>query len=338
MNHIARETDSEPKPDSSDSSDTHLIPSSDLAQIARGILMGGADVIPGVSGGTVALILGIYTRLVTAISRWDSTLIGHLKQRNWRVAWRYGDLRWLGALLTGVGIGVLLLGSVMHDLLIEQRQFTLAAFFGLIAASSVLVARMVHPFRTASVALVIAGAVFAFWLVQLPGLRQPPSGLPYVFLCGVISICAMILPGISGSFILLILGKYEDITGIVKNTIHFDVGIEDLITAVVFAAGCLVGLLSFSRFLKWLLARHQAGTMSVLCGFMIGSLNRIWPFQRVIIEGEEYENLTMGEIDFDGRFWATLTIAVVAAGAVFLLDRATAGHEHIPLEPDAEAE
>ena len=308
----------------------------DLMQIFRGILMGGADVIPGVSGGTVALILRIYTRLVTAISRWDSTLIGHLIHGRIRAAWRYGDLRWLGALLTGIAIGVALLGSVMHDLLEDQRQFTLGAFFGLIAASSVLVARMIHPLRAAWVALVIAGGVFAFWLVQLPGFRQPPSGLGYVFLCGVISICAMILPGISGSFILLILGKYHDITGIIKDALHFDVGLNELVTALVFAAGCLVGLLSFSRFLRWLLARHQAATMAVLCGFMIGSLNRIWPFQRVITDGDEYENLPLGEIAVDGRFAVTLVIAAIAAGLVFLLDWATAGHEHIPLEPDAE--
>jgi putative membrane protein len=317
---------------SSDEADGHLIPTRDLIQIARGILMGGADVIPGVSGGTVALILGIYTRLVTAISHWDSTLVGHLTHRRWRAAWVYADLRWLGALLLGIAIGVAMLGSTMHYLLQEQRQFTLAAFFGLIAASSVLVARMIHPFRPARVAFIIAGGVFAFWLVQLPGLRQPPTGLPYVFLCGGVSICAMILPGISGSFVLLILGKYEDITGIVRDTLQFEVGFEGLVTAFVFAAGCLVGLVSFSRFLRWLLARHQPATMSVLCGFMIGSLNRIWPFQRSLPAGESYENLSLGEISFGGRFWATLFIAAIAAGVVFLLDWATAGHEHVPLE------
>lgn len=326
-----------PEPASSGVPDGHLIPGSDLVQIARGILMGGADVIPGVSGGTVALILGIYTRLVTAISRLDSHFLGHLTHGRWRAAWKYADLRWLCVLLTGIAIGVALLGSVMHHLLEEYRQFTLAAFFGLIAASSLLVGRMIHPFRVPSVALIAAGGAFAFWLVQLPGLSQPPEGLPYVFLCGVISICAMILPGISGSFVLLILGKYQEVTGIIKDAVHLRAGLDDLVTAVVFAAGCLVGLLSFSRFLRWLLARHQAATMSVLCGFMIGSLVRIWPFQRAVPGSESFENLPLSEIAVDGRFWGTLVIAVIAAGLVFVLDWATAGHEHVPLEPDAES-
>lgn len=321
-------------PASSDDADGHLIPTRDLIQIARGILMGGADVIPGVSGGTVALILGIYTRLVTAISHWDATLLGHFAHRRWRAAWVYADLRWVAVLLFGIAIGVALMGRAMHDLLESQRQFTLAAFFGLIVASSVLVARMIRPIRPLQVALIIGGGILAFWLVQLPGLRQPPSGLPYMFLCGVIAICAMILPGISGSFMLLILGKYEDITGIVKDALQLEVTGEGLVTALVFASGCVVGLISFSHFLRWLLSRHQAATMSVLCGFMIGSLNRIWPFQRSLPGGEGYVNLSLTEISLDGRFWATLLIAVIAAGLVFLLDWATAGHEHVPLEPE----
>jgi putative membrane protein len=325
------------EPESSDVAEGHLIPGSDFVQIARGILMGGADVIPGVSGGTVALILGIYTRLVTAISRLDSHFVGHLTHGRWRAAWKYADLRWLVVLLTGIAIGVALLGSVMHHLLEDYRQFTLAAFFGLIAASSLLVGRMVHPFRARSVALIAAGGAFAFWLVQLPGLSQPPGGLPYVFLCGVISICAMILPGISGSFVLLILGKYQEVTRIIKDTVHFRAGLDELVTAVVFGAGCLVGLLSFSRFLRWLLARHQAATMSVLCGFMLGSLVRIWPFQRAVPETDAFDNLPLSEIAIDGRFWLTIVIAAIAAGVVFLLDWATAGHEHVPLEADADS-
>ena len=334
VNPVEQDDPTKFNPASSDDADGHLIPTRDLIQIARGILMGGADVIPGVSGGTVALILGIYTRLVTAISHWDATLLGHLVHRRWRAAWVYADLRWLSALLFGIAIGVALMGSTMHDLLEQQRQFTLAAFFGLIAASSVLVARMIHPFRPVRVALIIAGGILAYWLVQMPGLQQPPSGLPYVFLCGVIAICAMILPGISGSFMLLILGKYEDITGIVKDALQLEVSGEGLVTAFFFATGCVVGLVSFSHFLRWLLSRHQPATMSVLCGFMIGSLNRIWPFQRSLPGGEGYENLSPGEINVDGRFWATLLIAVIAAGLVFLLDWATAGHEHVPLEPE----
>jgi putative membrane protein len=126
----------------------------------------------------------------------------------------------------------------------------------------------------------IAGALFALWVVRLPALQQPPAALWYLFVCGVIAICAMILPGISGAFLLVILGKYHELTGIIKQIPKLAVTGHDLLQIAVFAAGCAVGLLSFSRLLKWLLTQHYAITMATLTGFMLGSLYKIWPFQR----------------------------------------------------------
>lgn len=316
-------------------------PPRDLAIAARGLLMGAADIIPGVSGGTMALILGIYDRLVTAISHVDQRLVRHLRTRNWRAAADHIDLRFLVALGCGILAGIALLGTAMNYLLLNQRQFTFAAFFGLIAASSILVGRMVQRWSIAEIVLLLIGGLFALWLVRLPALSNPPDALWYVFVCGVIGICAMILPGISGAFLLLILGKYEDITQIIKQTLKLQITGENVATVAVFAAGCAIGLISFSKVLRWLLGRHEPQTMALLCGFMIGSLYKLWPFQQDVtpeiekFKHKTFEHLAPAEIAIDGRFWLTLGIGIAAALFVLILDRLTHASEHVPpLEPE----
>jgi len=300
--------------------------------------MGAADIIPGVSGGTVALIVGIYERLVTAISHCDGTLVGHLTHRRWRAAAGHIDLRFLVFLGLGIGCGAVALGVVMHTLLEDYRQFTLAAFFGLIGASCWLVARLVGRWRGCEVIAAIAGAASALWLVQQEALNHPPDALWYVFLCGVIAICAMILPGISGSFILVILGKYHDITGIIKSALQLEVTSRDVATVIVFALGCAVGLISFARFLKWLLSRHHAVTMATLCGFMAGSLLKIWPFQRdltpeiVELKSKRFALMNLAELPVDGRFWLTLVVAGLAAVLVLALDRLSGANTRSTIE------
>ena len=312
---------------------------SNLGIAARGLLMGGADIIPGVSGGTMALILGIYDRLVTAISHVDATFVGQLKRREWKAAAEHIDLRFLVALGCGILCGIALLGTVMNYLLLHQRQFTFAAFFGLIAASSLLVARMVERWSIVEILLTIAGAAFAYWLVRQPTFTNPPDAQWYVFLCGVVGICAMILPGISGAFILLILGKYEDITEIIKETLKLHITTENVMTVAIFGLGCAVGLISFAKVLRWLLGRHEAQTMAVLCGFMIGSLYRLWPFQQDMtpeiekFKHKTFEHIALADVPMDGRFWITLGIGIAAALLVLILDRITHTSERIhPLE------
>ena len=174
--------------------------------------MGAADVIPGVSGGTVALVLGIYHRLVTAISHFDQRLLGHLTGRRWGEAARHVDLGFLVSLAVGIVIGILTLGTVIGGLLEDEytRPLTLAAFFGMIAASALLVARMIRWegvwASLAYVALGVAAAGFAYWLTTLELTSHTQPSLVYLFICGMIAICAMILPGISGAHIRLILG------------------------------------------------------------------------------------------------------------------------------------
>ncbi|NIL96384.1 MAG: DUF368 domain-containing protein [Planctomycetales bacterium] len=250
----------------------------DFLQIGRGFLMGGADVVPGVSGGTVALILGIYQRLVRAISSVDMKLLAMIRQGDLAAAGRYVDLRFLVTLGCGILCGAIGLARVMRYLLNHHFGETWSIFFGLILASSILVARLVQPWRFVTVVAACVGAGFAFWLVgQMPQLA--PSGYGYLWLCGVIGISAMILPGISGSFILVLMGKYADVIGAVSQLTDGTADPSTFLTLGVFATGCVVGLLAFSKVLRWLLAHYEPATLAVLCGFLVGSLRKIWPFK-----------------------------------------------------------
>ncbi len=297
-----------------------------LRTAAVGVAMGSADIVPGVSGGTVALVLGVYQRLLGALSRFDRALVGHVLGGRFVEAWRHLDATFLLSLGLGVGIGVKGLASLMTYLLTEQPTFTFAAFFGLILASGLLVARLAKPATAAKgaqcVALGIVAACFAVWLMS-QGRITPSDNLGYTFLCGAIAICAMILPGISGAYLLLILGKYETISDIVHRAPNLSVA--DFATLGVFAMGCLVGLLTFSRFLKWLLASYWSSTMAVLAGFMIGSLYRVWPFQTdATPEVEEFKlkvfQPTWPEA-FDGGVITCLVIAVLSFGLVIVVDQ-----------------
>lgn len=300
---------------------------SDLANAARGVLMGAADIIPGVSGGTVALLLGIYPRLLTAISHVDGELWRLLRGRNWSGAARHLDLRFLLTLAIGILSGILTLAGVLHRLLHDYRQQTLAAFFGLILASGIVVLRMVKPTsdeqRVWCVVLGALAAVFAAWLV-LGGHLQPREGLAYVFVCGAIAICAMILPGVSGAYILVLLGKYEAITEILHKLKAGEADSGDLVTLAVFSAGCLVGLIAFSKVLKALLARYYSPTMAVLGGFMIGSLAKVWPFQQAIAGEQEITKTTITKPvmpeALDAKVATCAVIAVVAFVAVVAAD------------------
>lgn len=297
-----------------------------LAHFGRGILMGAADIVPGVSGGTVALVVGIYSRLVEAVSRVDSHLLGLLKNGDVRSIAKYLDLRLLIPLGMGIGIGIVALGSVMHTLLEDYTTFTLAAFFGLIAASSIFVARLVPRRSVDTVSALFVGIVVAYWVVGLPGLKNPPDSLWYLFLCGAIGICAMILPGVSGAFLLLILGVYSDITGVIKGAVKGDLSVDAITQIAVFGAGVVVGILCFSKVLKKLLTVAPSVTLALLCGLMLGSLRKLWPFQRELTAGQDlkfkervFEVIPLSELPLDANFFIAIGLAIAGACAVFLL-------------------
>ncbi len=257
---------------------TRLPDRRDFQTAVCGILMGAADIVPGVSGGTVALVLGVYQRLVTAISRFDHTLVGMVVHGRIRDAAAYIDVRFLGALAAGIVIGAGSLAHLMHYLLEHHRTHILAVFFGLILASSFLVARIVPCWKATEIATLVAGCAGAFWLMgRVP--TTAPLTYTYLFLSATVAICAMILPGISGAFVLLILGMYYHVTGVIKEVVSGHVTLENGVFLAVFTAGCAVGLITFSKALKWLLQYFPSVTMAALCGFMLGSLRRIWPFK-----------------------------------------------------------
>jgi len=293
----------------------------DLAQFGRGLLMGGADIIPGVSGGTVALILGIYQRLVTAISHFDLTTLGHLRRKEWAQAAAHVDLRFLVALACGILLGIGGLSFLLKHLLERQLELTLSVFFGLILASSVVVARSIERWDVVKGLLTLLGAVFAYWLVAQPFMAGYENWA-YLFLCGAVAICAMILPGISGAFILLIMGRYKFVLDVIHDLERGGVTANHVLILVVFGSGCLVGLLSFSKFLRWLLAHYHGQTLAVLCGFMVGSLRRIWPFKELPASGDKID-ITKSQLQnvfpeaFDGQVLASLILAL--AGIVFVL-------------------
>ena len=301
------------------------------ANAGRGFLMGSADIIPGVSGGTVALILGIYTRLIAAIGRVGPDLLSDLKGGRLIQAARRLDLTLTLPLFVGILLGAATLGSVVDVLLEDYRQPTLGLFFGLIAASAVFVARLVPRWSPAAwVALGIA-AVVAFLLVAVPALQNPPEGAWYLLPCGMIGICAMILPGVSGAFLLLVLGVYERITGIIKRCVKFDATADDFVSLAIFAVGCLIGLLTAARVISRLLKAYPSITLAALCGLMVGSLRKLWPFQQKAAgstaEHPLYENLPFGAVPIDGDFWLAAGLAVAGAVAVFAMERFAGGDD-----------
>jgi putative membrane protein len=313
----------------------------DGVNVVRGMLMGGADVIPGVSGGTVALVLGIYTRLVTAISHVDIQLITLLRHKRWRDAANHVDLRFVSTLLLGIALGIFVLGQLMRWLLTTDgvREITLAGFLGTILASSYLVARMIRMRKRSDLFVVVplgvGGVLFAFWLT---GFSLPPAQitLPYVFFGGLVAICAMILPGISGAYILLIMGLYLHLTDILHSIRLGQLTASDVTTVAVFGAGCVIGIVSFSKVLRWFLAEHEPQTMAVLCGFMIGALRRVWPFQQDItphipdFSKKEFHNVMPESLD--ANVWACLAVAAAAYVLVLVLNRITHGSEQSPMD------
>lgn len=254
-----------------------------LQWLIKGLAMGAADVVPGVSGGTLAFILGIYERLLAAISSIDTAAVKLLLKGRFSALWQHIDGTFLLCLFSGILLSIFSLANVISYLL-EHRPVPLWAFFnGLILASLPVLLRSVS-WSAARLLLLVLGIVFAVAVGMLAPVQLQPA--PYMFfLAGAIAICAMILPGISGSFILLILGMYAPIM-LAVTELRFT-------TLALVAAGCLVGLLSFSRLLNWLLKHFHDATLALLTGVVIGALYRIWPWQhnQQVLSPWQYQQL-----------------------------------------------
>ena len=243
----------------------------------KGACMGAADVIPGVSGGTIAFITGIYDEFVGSIARVDAEAVRMLFKGRIRDFWGHINGWFLLSVVAGIGVSVVSLAGLMQMLLNNHPIQTWAFFFGLIVASSIFILRGISGWKALEGGLLALGVVLGVTVCTLSP-TNTPEALWFIFLSGAIAICAMILPGISGSFILLILGKYEYIMGCISGLVSGKDFFQNLAVMAVFLVGAVVGILGFSKLLHWLLARWNKETLIVLAGFIIGSLVKVWPW------------------------------------------------------------
>ena len=239
----------------------------------KGCAMGMADVVPGVSGGTIAFISGIYEELIGSIKSFDLTALKMLARFRFAEFWQRINGRFLLPVLAGIAVAVFSLARLMTYLLANHPIAVWSFFFGLIVASALLVARQIGRWNAPTAAALLAGIAAAWWItVATPA--QTPDTWWFVMLSGAIAICAMILPGISGAFILLLLGKYQFIMQAVSEL--------NIPVLAIFLTGAAAGIIAFSHLLSWLLDRWHDTTVAVLMGFMIGSLNKVWPWKEVL--------------------------------------------------------
>jgi len=235
--------------------------------------MGAADIVPGVSGGTIALITGIYFRLLQAISDLPEAAWQHLLKGRFRAFWQACDGTFLLCLLAGILVSIVTLASAISVALDQYPILIWSFFFGLIIASVWHVSRQVQLPRAALLAPFAGGVVFAWWVGTLGGMPLQPSLLMF-FGAGALAICAMILPGISGSFILVILGMYAPVLDAIRA--------PDPVILGAFSLGCLAGLLSVARLITWAFSRFHDLVLALLIGFMVGALNKMWPWKQTL--------------------------------------------------------
>jgi putative membrane protein len=286
----------------------------------KGLAMGAADVVPGVSGGTIAFITGIYEELVTTISNVNLSLLQTLKKKGFKQMWTQLNGNFLLALLSGIAISIFSLMKLMSFLLENHPVLVWSFFFGLVLASVFYIAKQIPKWKLVHYIIFAVAAVGAYLITTLTPVGGTQN-LAYLFLCGALAICAMILPGISGAFILVLLGAYKQILEAVS---HFDLKV-----IAVVGAGAIVGILSFSRLLKWLFQKYEYFTLALLTGFVFGSLNKIWPWKNVLesemIRDKEViiSELSVMPYSFDGdpQVVFAIILAVLGFGLILLLER-----------------
>ena len=239
----------------------------------KGCAMGMADVVPGVSGGTIAFISGIYEELLDSIRKVDATALKLLLKGRFADFWRHINGRFLLPVLAGIAVAIFSLARLMTYLLENHPIAIWSFFFGLIVASVILVARQVGRWNGQTVLSFAVGAAAAWWItVATPA--ETPETWWFILLSGAIAICAMILPGISGAFVLLLLGKYKFIMQAVADL--------NIPVMAIFVVGAAAGIIAFSHLLSWLLKHRHDLTVALLMGFMVGSLNKVWPWKQVV--------------------------------------------------------
>lgn len=296
---------------------------SPLGVYLRGVLMGAADIVPGVSGGTIAFITGIYDTLLASIRAVDLAFLRKVLRLDIAGAWHHVNGGFLLALVLGIATSIVTLARLIEWLLHTHPVLLWAFFFGLILASALVLLREVRRWTAPRLLCLLAGTAIALFIALSPVVHLE-AGLAGVFLAGFLAICAMILPGISGSFILVLLGMYSTVLAAVNSL--------DIVLLLVLMAGAVSGLLCFSRLLHWLLQRFHQSTMALLTGFLFGSLAVVWPWKRVLEwvhsssgELKPAQQLPVSPLDYqvytgqDPQLWLCLGLMLVGFAAVWLV-------------------
>ena len=291
--------------------------------------MGAADVVPGVSGGTIAFISGIYKELIDSINNVNLSALKTLKKDGLKAAWEQVNGSFLLALVIGIGISVLTFSKVITHLLDTQPILVWSFFFGLIIASITLIWKEITHWKLVDILFLLIGITISYYITIARPVSSPDSYW-YLFLSGFIAIIAMILPGISGAFILLLMGSYETVIGTINTfregltTANSEILISALLKLGVFAVGAIIGLKSFSKILHWMFEHHKNTTLTLLIGFMMGSLNKVWPWKQVLetrinSHGEvvPYIDRSILPQNFEGE--PQITIAIILAIFGFVL-------------------
>jgi len=288
----------------------------------KGMAMGAADVVPGVSGGTIAFISGIYEELLTSISSINFSTLKLLKSKGIKAAWKAINGNFLVALVLGIFISIVSLAKLISWLLENKPIMVWAFFFGLVLASILYIGKQITKWNFITVIVFALGAVLAFYITTLQPLISEHSSPVFFFLAGAIAICAMILPGISGAFILVLLGAYKPVLEAIHN--------KDFKLLAILAVGAIVGLLSFSKILKWLFNNYKNYTLAVLTGFIVGSLNKIWPWKETLTwrtnsHGLEvpFNQQSISPFSFEGdsQLLLAIVLAIVGFALIILLEK-----------------
>jgi putative membrane protein len=288
----------------------------------KGMAMGAADIVPGVSGGTIAFISGIYEELLSSISNVNLSLFKTLQKDGLKAAWKQLNGNFLITLFTGIFISILSLAKAIKWLLENKPVLLWSFFFGLVLASIIYIGKQITKWNIFTILTLIIGAVLAYYITTLNPMVTENSSSLFIFLAGAIAICAMILPGISGAFILVLIGAYKPVLEALNN--------RNFTTIAIFGTGALVGLLSFSRVLKWLFTHHKNITLAGLTGFIIGSLNKIWPWKETLTWRTNshgikvpFNQKSISPFSFEGDnqlLFVTLLV-VIGFGLILLLEK-----------------
>lgn len=288
----------------------------------KGIAMGAADAVPGVSGGTIAFISGIYEELLGSISNVNFDLLKILKQDGFKAAWKEVNGNFLLSLFIGIFVSIVSLAKAIKYLLENEPVLLWSFFFGLVLASVIYIAKQITKWNSVAILVLILGSFLAYYITTLNPLVSENSSILFMFIAGAIAICAMILPGISGAFILVLLGAYKPVLAAVND--------RDYKTIAAVGFGAIIGLLAFSKVLKWLFTHYKNYTLAVLTGFIIGSLNKIWPWKETLTwrtnsHGVEvpFNQQSVSPFSYVGE--AELTMAIILAtigfGLILLMEK-----------------